>query len=355
MSTQPTQATFGVADRAPVELPHPVRMRVLGAGDDRDLPGGPRPDGRRDRVAQDHHRPRRQRPLHLGVHRVSADLDDQRPAVRQAVRPVRSATDLPVRHRRLHDRLAAGRAVAGDVAARRGARRPGPRRGSALPDRPGRHRRPVRAVGARPLPGPVRSRVRPVRAHRTRDRRSHHRHRRLAVRVLLQPADRRVRVLHGLALPAALPPRRGAAQDRLPRGGPVHGGAGADPRRADEQGLGRVERPVRRRVDRSRGVDPRPVPHRRIAQRRADRAARPVPQPVVLDLGRGDVPGRLRVLRGRRLPAALVPGRGRVVGDGVGLPDAAAARRADRQRRRVRPDREPDRSLPGAHGRRARG
>ena len=31
MSTQPTQATFGVADRAPVELPHPVRMRVLGA------------------------------------------------------------------------------------------------------------------------------------------------------------------------------------------------------------------------------------------------------------------------------------------------------------------------------------
>jgi EmrB/QacA subfamily drug resistance transporter len=31
VSTQPTQATFGVADRAPVELPHPVRMRVLGA------------------------------------------------------------------------------------------------------------------------------------------------------------------------------------------------------------------------------------------------------------------------------------------------------------------------------------
>ena len=31
MSTQPTQATFGVADRAPIELPHPVRMRVLGA------------------------------------------------------------------------------------------------------------------------------------------------------------------------------------------------------------------------------------------------------------------------------------------------------------------------------------
>ena len=31
MSTSPAQTTYGVADRAPVELPHPVRMRVLGA------------------------------------------------------------------------------------------------------------------------------------------------------------------------------------------------------------------------------------------------------------------------------------------------------------------------------------
>ena len=119
----------------------------------------------------DHHRPRRQRPLHLGVHGVPADLDDQRPAVRQAVRPVRSPTDLPVRDRRVHARLAAGRAVAGDVAARRRARRPGPRRRRALPDRPGGHRRPVRAVRARPLPGPVRGRLRPVRAHRPGHRR----------------------------------------------------------------------------------------------------------------------------------------------------------------------------------------
>ena len=117
--------------------------------------------------------------------------------------------------------------------------------------------------------------------------------------------------------------------------------------------LGRLERPVRRRADRSRRADPRPVRLRRIAQRRADRAARAVPQPVVHDLGRGGVPGRVRVLRDRRLPAALVPGRRRIVGDRVGLPDAAAARRADHQRRRVRPDREPDRPLPGAHVRRA--
>ena len=39
----------------------------------------------------------------------------------------------------------------------------------------------------------------------------------------------------GLAQPAALPPRRRRAQDRLPRRGAVHGGARADPRRADEQ------------------------------------------------------------------------------------------------------------------------
>ncbi len=31
MSNQPMQAGFGSADRAPIELPHPVRMRVLGA------------------------------------------------------------------------------------------------------------------------------------------------------------------------------------------------------------------------------------------------------------------------------------------------------------------------------------
>ena len=45
------------------------------------------------------------------------------------------------------------------------------------------------------LPGPVRGRVRPVRPRRPGDRRDHHRHDRLAVRVLPQPADRRGRVL----------------------------------------------------------------------------------------------------------------------------------------------------------------
>ena len=42
----------------------------------------------------------------------------------------------------------------------RRARHPGPRRRRAVPDRAGGHRRPVRAVRARPLPGSVRRRVR---------------------------------------------------------------------------------------------------------------------------------------------------------------------------------------------------
>ena len=85
---------------------------------------------------------------------------------------------------------------------------------------------------------------------------------------------------------------------------------------------------------------------RRVARGRADRAAPPVPEPLVHGVGRGRLPRGDRLLRHGHLPAALVPGRGRLVGDGVGLPDAAAARRADLQRDRVGPDRQPDRPLP---------
>ena len=118
--------------------------------------------------------------------------------------------------------------------------------------------------------------------------------------------------------------------------------ARADPRRADEQADGRLGRSGRRRADRARCRDPHRLPVRRVAHGRTDRPARAVPQPLVHGLGCGRVPGVVRVLRDRRVPAALVPGRGRLVGDGVGLPDAAAARRPDLQRRRVRTDRQPD-------------
>ncbi len=100
--------------------------------------------------------------------------------------------------------------------------------------------------------------------------------------------------------------------------------------------------------------DPRLLRLGRVARDRADRAPRPVPQPLVHRLGGRRVPRGVRLLRDRRVPAALVPGRRGLVGDGVGLPDAAAPRRAHRQRRGVGPDRQPDGPLPAADVRRAR-
>ena len=97
----------------------------------------------------------------------------------------------------------------------RRARHPGSRRRRALPDRARGHRRPVRAVRARQVPGPVRRGVRSVGAHRPGDRRPDHRHHRLAVRVLHQPADRGDRLRGRLAQPAGLPPRRRPTVHRL--------------------------------------------------------------------------------------------------------------------------------------------
>ena len=94
------------------------------------------------------------------------------------------------------------------------------------------------------------------------------------------------------------------------------------------------------------GPDPGAVRVRGVAHGRADRAARAVPDPLVHDLGRRGLPGRIRLLRDGGLPAALVPGRGRLLGDRIGLSDPAAARRPDHQRRRGGPDRRPHRPLP---------
>ncbi len=60
------------------------------------------------------------------------------------------------------------------------------------------------------------------------------------------------------------------------------------------------------------------------------------------------VPGRVRVLQRSALPAALVPGRRRIERDRVGLQPLAAARRADRQRNPVGPDRGANASLQAA-------
>ena len=129
----------------------------------------------------------------------------------------------------------------------------------------------------------------------------------------------------------------------------------AVPRRADEQADRGTGPTRRRRPDARRTCLRRPLPVDRVARRRADRAARPVPDADIHDLGRGDVPRRVRVLQRDHLPAALVPvGRRRpsATESGynllpllAGLIFSAIA---------VGPDRRPVRPLQGADGRLAR-
>jgi len=149
--------------------PHPESNRRRGHA--RSLPRRPRSDGRRNGAAAHRHRPPRQRHLHVGVHGVSSDRHDQRSDLRQDLRPLRPAARAVVRRGGVPGGVAALRPVARDAAARRVTRAPGARRGSAVPDRACGHRRHVRPVGARQVPGPGRSRIRPQLAHRSGHRR----------------------------------------------------------------------------------------------------------------------------------------------------------------------------------------
>ena len=121
-----------------------------------------------DGPAADHHRPQRQRALHVGDHDLPADLDDQRADLRQAVGPVRPAADLHLRGRPVPHRLGLRRPEPGDVAVHPVPRPPGPRRRRDLPDRARGRRRPVHAGRARQVPRAVRRRVRAVVARRAR-------------------------------------------------------------------------------------------------------------------------------------------------------------------------------------------
>ena len=140
------------------------------------------------------------------------------------------------------------------------------------------------------------------------------------------------------AQPARVPPRRRQADDRLPR------------RRACSP---RALVPILVGLTNKQSADwTDPTVGGLIAARRGDRArafvfvesrAREPIVPLALFRIRSFTVSVVavflavvRVLRDRGVPAALVPGRERLVGDRVRLPDPAAARRADHQRGRVR-------------------
>src|SRR5215211_4695117 len=227
MSSPATQAWGGV-DRPPIELPHPVRMRVLGAvmvavflsALDQTVVGTALPTIITDLGGNGLYT------WAITAYLLTATISG--PALRKDLRPVRSAAGLPVRHQRVHAGLRARGPVTADVAAGCRPWDPGPRRGRDLPPRDGDDRRPILAVRARPVPGAVRGGVRALEPPRPRDRRAHHRHHRLAVRVLRQHPDRPRRAVHDPPLPARIPTRRRASEDRLPRRRPVHRRARAD-------------------------------------------------------------------------------------------------------------------------------
>ena len=260
------------------------------------------------------------------------------PVLRQAVRPVRPQAAPDVRDHRLPDRLRPVRPEPDDGAADHLPRPAGPRRRRAVPDLAGRHRRPVQPGRARPLPGPVRRRVRAIVHPRPGHRRPAHRLRQLALGLLRQHPDRHRQPGRDLAAAAHRSPAGRRAQHRLPRRRRLRGRDLVPARRADQQvgpDVGRdperVDRLHRRRLppDRARPVSD--LRGHRVAREGADRPAQPVARPDLCVVDHLDVPDQLRVLRRDHLPAALVPGRSRRERDALGLPALPAADRPHRQ------------------------
>ena len=142
----------GVAD----EVPEP---HLRGAAP-RDVHRVARPDDRLDGSPDDRRRSRRPRPSVVGRHRLPAGVDGRRSALREARRPLRAQASAPGRPRYLPRRVGAVRSGAEHAAADRVPRRAGPRRWRTARAGDGRRRRPRLAARARPLPGPLRRRLR---------------------------------------------------------------------------------------------------------------------------------------------------------------------------------------------------
>ena len=180
-----------LAEDPALGLSHRAEARDPRRGPARAVPRRPRPDHRRHRPAPDRHRSQRQRAVHLGRHDLPADV------ARSPCPFYGKLSDLFGRKPLLMFGISAVPHRLGPVrpepehgAADPLPRHPGPRRRRALPDLARRHRRPVHARRARPLPGPVRCRVRHLVHHRPGARRLPDRQRQLALGLLRQHPDR---------------------------------------------------------------------------------------------------------------------------------------------------------------------
>ena len=262
----------------------------------------------------------------MGVLRVHARRDGHGPALRQALRHLRSPSVLPARHRALLDRVDHLRPLDVDGDAHRRTRDPGPWRGRAHPARGRRHRRHHPASAARKVAGLHGSGLRRVVSPRPRRRRLADGQRFLAVVLLREPSARRARARRGLVRFRA-PARAGEAHDRLRRRAPPHHRRVGRPAGSS---LGRNRVPVEL-ADRPRSVLRRRRALDRVhplgaANGGAHPSARPLRGPDVLGRHRRVLLRRRSDVRRNHLRAALRPAGARrerlVIGCRPHPPDA---------------------------------
>ena len=166
--TAAEEAALNLSPRAKLEILFAILLAMFLFALDQTVVGTALP--------RDRHRPPGQQPLHVGDHDLPADLDDQRPDLRQAVGPVRAAPDRHLRGEPVPHQLGAVRPQPADVAVHPVPRPPGPRRRRRLPDRARGGRGPLHAGRAGQVPRVLRGGVRAFVARRPGPRRVHHRH-----------------------------------------------------------------------------------------------------------------------------------------------------------------------------------
>ena len=245
----------------------------------------------------------------MGRDRIPARLDRGRAGVREARRPLRPPDRPPDGDRDLPRRLHTLRARSEHGRADRVPRTAGDRRRRSDRDDDGSGRRHRATARARQVPGSLRRRLRRLDRDRAAARRLFRRPPLLALDLLHQRAAGPVRA-RGDRCRVPQSRRARPAPDRLPRRVAARGRAVGDralhePRRHHlGVGVGSDHR-----ADGGRRCSPRRVRVRRAACRRADLAARSLPQPHVLGHERDRLRRRVRALRRDHLSAALPPDR----------------------------------------------